>query len=551
MNRIMSRLLASLLLLAMASVAAAAPSAWLDRARIVLGDTVTLNIESETSETPDFAALDKDFLRRGQSSSTQTTIANGSVRTRTLWAVALEPRQAGSLSVPAITIGKEQTEPLPLTVSTGQIGAQAQGQDVFLEVQVDQAAPYVGQPVMYTLRLSYAITLLDGDLEPPSADGVDIRRIGDDASYQRSVAGRRYQTLERRFVLTPEHSGPLQLLGARFRGRTLAGLRDPVFGGARAVSALGEAVTLQVQAQPVQAQQPWLPAISAALAMQAPDDGARAGEPVNIELQLHLQGAGAAQVPELQLPAIDGARVFPDTPQVRERLVDGVLTVDVTRRFAVLPARAGELTIPAVVVPWWNTLTHAAQTAQSDSATLQVAAAANGADNSPPALAGRADSALPATITNDVSAGIAAPPAPVQLRSWQGLSLLLLLLWMATLAWGWRRGKSRSGQARVDRTNTAKSDSMDTLRRAASTGDLATADDALRALAAGREVDALPLDPAQRQALAALRSALWGGGDRQHARALLRDAFAKGLKLSSTRQVLAKDELLPPLYPDR
>src|SRR3546814_7219058 len=69
-------------------------------------------------------------------------------------------------------------------------------------------------------------SLLDGDLDTPQVDGADLRRIGDDVSYQRVIAGRRYQTLERRFVMSPERSGELTLGGPRFRGRTLAGLRD-------------------------------------------------------------------------------------------------------------------------------------------------------------------------------------------------------------------------------------------------------------------------------------------------------------------------------------
>src|SRR3546814_7930682 len=60
-------------------------------------------------------------------------------------------------------------------------------------------------------------SLLDGDLDTPQVDGADLRRIGDDVSYQRVIAGRRYQTLERRFVMSPERSGELTLGGPRFR----------------------------------------------------------------------------------------------------------------------------------------------------------------------------------------------------------------------------------------------------------------------------------------------------------------------------------------------
>src|SRR3546814_16797043 len=73
-------------LLAFAASASAAPRAWLDRTQINEGDTVTLNIESESSDTPDFSVLESDFDLRGQSSQTQTTNSNGSVTTRTLWA---------------------------------------------------------------------------------------------------------------------------------------------------------------------------------------------------------------------------------------------------------------------------------------------------------------------------------------------------------------------------------------------------------------------------------------------------------------------------------
>src|SRR3546814_5022929 len=87
---------------------------------------------------------------------------------------------SGVLQIPAIAVGKESTLPLSLTVSAAAVGVQAQGQDVFLEVQVDTRNPYVGQAVIYTLRLNYAITLLDGDLDTPQVAGADLRRIGED-----------------------------------------------------------------------------------------------------------------------------------------------------------------------------------------------------------------------------------------------------------------------------------------------------------------------------------------------------------------------------------
>lgn len=554
MKRMVSRWFALAALLLPCASVVAAPNAWLDRTRIAQGDTVTLNIESETQEAPDFPALDQDFIARGQSSRTETTIDNGSVRTRTLWAIALEPKRSGELTIPAIRVGAQSTAALSLTVTPGQVGVQAQGQDVFLEVQVDQDAPYVGQPVLYTLRLSYAITLLDGDLDPPAADGIDVRRSGDDVSYQRTVAGRRYQTLERNFVLIPERSGSLQLGAARFRGRTLAGLRDPVFGGARAVSALGEDITLQVKPQPAQAQQPWLPAQAATLTLQVPHEDARVGEPVNVELSLQLQGAAASQVPELQLPEVPGARVFPDVPQVREKWVDGVMHVDITRRFAVVPGQVGELAMPTVRVPWWNTLTDSAQVAQTGHAALHVVAASADAPaggEHAPDVAAAGDATSAATATPAVSAPLPVVALGFGVRVWQWLSLLLLLAWMGTWWWGWRRSRAPQDRVAQLRKSAQRRDPLDTLRSAAQHGDLGAADAALRALSCDPGFDETTLDAAQREAVAALRAALWGTGDRQQAGLLLRRAFAAGLSVRAASLAVAEPSVLPPLYPER
>lgn len=537
----LQRVAGVVLLLVFAVGASAAPRAWLDRTRINEGDTVTLNIESESSDTPDFSVLESDFDIRGQSSQTQTTISNGSVSTRTLWAVALEPHRTGVLQIPAIAVGKESTLPLSLTVGAAAVGVQAQGQDVFLEVQIDTRNPYVGQAVIYTVRLNYAITLLDGDLDTPQVDGADLRRIGDDVSYQRVIAGRRYQTLERRFAMSPEHSGELTIGGPRFRGRTLAGLRDSMFGGARAISAVGESLTLTVRPQPAQAASPWLPATAVSLEMTAPASAAHVGEPVNLELHLHVEGAQAAQVPELALPEVPGLRVFPDVAKVDERVVDGVLQADVRRRFALVASHPGTLQIPAVQVPWWNVASDQGELAKASAVALVVSPAP--ATDAGPTAVTIPDAPAAAPITP-------APPQPASLRGWQLLSATLLLLWLGTALLAWQRGALRLPPRKtVAATRPRDEDGERALRRALANDDLSGIDAALRRIAAGQSLDALLDDPAQREAVALLHAALWGQGDRSVARAALRKAFAGGVKAKAKPAADETPEPLPPLYP--
>src|SRR5690606_13933934 len=117
--------------------------------------------------------------------------------------------------------------------------------------------------VIYTVRLLYAVTLLDGQLDEPRAQGADIRRLGGDATFTREAAGRRYNVIERRYALTPLASGPLRIEPPRFRGRALAGPRgNRMFDPGTPVSAIGDALELAVRPRPAQAGEPWLPAQS-------------------------------------------------------------------------------------------------------------------------------------------------------------------------------------------------------------------------------------------------------------------------------------------------
>src|SRR5690606_29878109 len=92
----------------------AATRAWLDRDRIEVGETTTLNIETDQAgaRMPDFAALVPDFVLSAHSSSRGTDQVNGQSRERVLFAVALKPRREGLVTVPALRVGSESTSPL-------------------------------------------------------------------------------------------------------------------------------------------------------------------------------------------------------------------------------------------------------------------------------------------------------------------------------------------------------------------------------------------------------------------------------------------------------
>lgn len=559
--------LALVLLLLHCAAALAAPRAWLDRERIALGETVTLNIESDErgAAAPDFTQLETDFDIQGSSSSTQTSIVNGRATTKTLYAVALSPRRDGVIGIPPLRVGSANTEPLSLTVAPAAANAPRAGDPVFIETEIETRTPYVRQAVAYTVRLYYAVTLLDGQLDAAAPDGASLQRVGDDVTYQRSLADRRYNVVERRFLLVPERSGKIGLPAPRFRGRALGGGLDSFFGDGRLLAVNGDAQTLAVRAQPAGAPQPWLPATKVVISAEPGPTTAKAsgqggaqttreavvGEPVLLTLTLRAEGATTALLPELQFPAIAGAQVFPEPPDTKEQWRDGRIGTVLTRRFAIVPLRAGEITVPQLKVGWWDTRADRAQTATLAGFKLDVSPAGGTAASAAAGADAGVRDALPSR-----AAGEDAGPA----QPWRVATFLLALLCIALAAWGWRRvpAVSASASARPAQARSAASD-RSALPRALREGDLQAIADTLLASASPPtrhlgELASRLAEPAQREAVIALEHALWSGAaraeDKAAARERLRAVFGGGPRFTDGGST--QDEgPLPPLYPRR
>ncbi|MEG3193412.1 BatD family protein, partial [Lysobacter sp. D1-1-M9] len=379
-----------LLLSGFGAEASAQPRAWLDRDRIALGETVTLNVEttSALSGAPDYTPLRGDFRITGNTSRRQLELSNGRRVERTLHAVALRPLRQGVLTIPALDVGGERTQPLSLVVAPAATRTPARAGDaVFIESEADDADPYVQQAVGWVVRLYSAVPLISGQIDQPAPEGASLQRVGNDAQYTRQIGGRRYNVVERRYQLIPERSGTLTIPGASFEGRGAAGMFDDFFGGrGDALQAQAPPRFLQVRPVPAGAAQPWLPLHDLQLRYQSTPQDLRVGAAATLTIEVTADGATAAQMPELQLPAIDGVQVFAEPVQADESFVNGRPRVKLTRRFSLVPGHAGEVELGGMRLPWWDVRAGSARTAALPPLSWNVAAA-DGAGASAPAPA--------------------------------------------------------------------------------------------------------------------------------------------------------------------
>lgn len=552
--------IAMLLLLALfSSTALAAARAWLEQPQIALGESVTLNVETdEVTAEPDLTPLMADFALEGQSNSRSVRLINGQMTSKTVYAVTLAPKRAGELRIPSLRIGRQQTAPLTLSVSASATTAAAGANGnatVFLETEIDDANPYVQQSVGVTVRLNYVVPLVSGqlDLDPP--EGALLQRVGEITQSTREINGRRYNTAERRYLLVPERSGALTIPGPRFEGRGAGGWMDDLLGGnSREVRTQGAPRTLQVRAQPDGAPQPWLPLRDLRLRYVAAPQSLQVGEAATLSVEVTALGATQAQMTELPTPSIPGAQVFAEPPQYDETFVGGTPQVKLTRRYSVVPSKTGKLAVPGMSMAWWDVRAGAAKTASLPNLDLQVAASAGGV----PAPAVTVPGTSTAAGGDDVfTTGGSQRNIPSQLWPW--LAAGFGLLWLVTLVWALQK---RAPSPRLRATASPSGDSashpsasirtLSDLKRVLDTGDLTEAGEVLCAMASppAKDLDALiaRLDnPGQRDAVEQLRRACWAGGDISAARAAVWQAFRQGPVWKATPKTA--QEPLPPLYP--
>lgn len=449
----------------------------LDRNDVHLGETVTLNLTIDGvmgASTPDLSVLDSDFQVLGTSSNSTLSVVNGQQSAQFVIGIALRPKHVGDIQIPSLTVAGSQTQPLTLHVGPPDTatGANANKQ-VFIDVSTSSNHAYVGQQLLYTVRLFFDVNLNSGSLSDPHADGVDLRKLGNDADYQTVRNGRRYQVIERHYALTPQHAGSVTIPAIEFQGEVAdaGNPNDPgnffgpggLFGNSSPVTADSPQLSIDVQAPPADwGNTNWLPARALTLELQGmpSDDKVTAGQPLNLHMIVKAQGLSGDALPDPSLSAIDGATVYPDKVVTNTHDDGEWLTGDRERSFAIFPQHAGTLTIPEITLTWFDVLTGQKRVASIPSHTLTVLAA-----NGTPAASSSAAQTMPASGATSAAAVSTPLETATSPTPWRWIAMVSIALWLiSTAVFGWLYVRRRSGRVAV--SDTKPVDSVGRLRHA-------------------------------------------------------------------------------------
>jgi hypothetical protein len=543
----------------------ASPVASLDRSKVGVGETVTLNIEiaDQTTESPDLSPLTPDFVVLGTSTNHTLSIVNGRRESRTILGIALRPRREGHLTVPALTIGGQQTQPVSLdVVASTDTNAASADRPIVLEGTADPAKAYVGQQIDYTLRLYFAVNLADGQLGDPSAEGAEVRRIGQDANYQAMRGGRRFNVVERHYAIFPQRPGTLEIQPPTFQGTAV----DPTdansfLGAGEPVNAVAEKLRVEVKGRPASVTDgAWIPARDLKLSLDGlPADGkGRVGQPITLTMRLTATGMPFEALPTLSLPKLDGADVYPDKAVTGGGASGSWITGRRQQGFAVVPTRAGTLHIPATTLHWWNVVTDKPEVATVPAHDIVVEAGSmSGA--APAASPGAKVPVAGAPASAATTRGNAVPSLAGSDIPWRWLFVGVLALWFATIA-AWfavaRRGTLRKAKVPAAGTEAPmreRTAHQRFLKTAAGSDPAAMEHGLLQWARVVRpsvrslgELSSQLREGAQRDTIAALQRARFADGAVPGA--ALREAFANGFDWMPSPSARTGASL-PPLYP--
>ena len=418
-----------------------------DRTTLSIDETINLQIKSnQDSGEPDFSVLSKNFQVLGKSQGQNYSLINGIASRSHTWNITLLPLTTGKVTIPAIKIGKETTQPIHLIIKKQSSSPGIDGNDVYLKINLsDNKSYYVQQQIMVTVQLFHRIGFANASLDDLKIDNAVVEKIGEDANYSKTIGKHRYNIIERRYAVYPQQSGSLIIPALTFTGKAEIRQSFSLFSqaGKRIISRT-KPITIKVLPIPGSyTGKLWLPAEYLSIEAKILEDSSNiiAGEAITRHIIVTATGLLGSQLPSTSIPASKAIKTYPDKEQLHNQLLDGKVIGSRTDTIAIIPLKAGSFTLPEINIDWWNTSTNQQETAHLAAQTLS--AQPNSELNTPIEPVKQKsqvqknkpvdNTSEPITAQDTTARDIIYKDPPLTKNSWFLVSIALIILWLLTL----------------------------------------------------------------------------------------------------------------------
>ena len=424
---------------------------------VAIDDSFHLLYETDGNidDEPDFSPLSQNFDILSSSQSTNMRFVNGNYSLKKSWDLSVIAKQTGTFTIPSIKFGNDISPAIQITVhkntAANNLAPNASSPNnqantsvsIFLENSLDKKETWVQAQLVYTIRLLRNMSVMGGSLtEVPETNDSDaiIHKISED-SYQTTRNGIRYDVFERRYAIFPQKSGTLKIHPMTFEGRINSGQARTFLERFRSSGQIKRLRSKPLEAvvnsaPPSINLQNWLPANQVQLLDEWSNDiqKIKTGEPITRTITIIADGLTGLQLPDLSIEEINNIKQYPDKPVIENRKSTGSkgLTGIKQIKIAMIPAKAGNYTLPEIKLSWWNTVSNKKETATIPAKTITATGSTNSAI--PEQINTQTDTpAIPQTENKLNQSPVIFSTKNASGSFWQWISLFLAAAWLITL----------------------------------------------------------------------------------------------------------------------
>ena len=317
---------------------------------------------AQSQGNPDLTPLQKEFTLIGTEHSLSYSAYNGVATSENQWVVLLIPKKTGTLTIPSIKIGHEYSPEKQVTIlsSSAKIPVENDSIEpleehsaVTLESQVDVEKPLINQQIIYTVKLATNQSLLEAQYQPPHVDNALLIPLGEGRRYQTTTDGQEYNVDEQRYAIFPQKSGPLNIIPPKLSAVIYKTTPERI-------QAEGKDIQLMVKPAPqTDANNPWLPAKQLSITEQydSSETTLKQGSTLVRKITVQAMGVPAELLPAMPFPDSPQYSVYPEKPDTRNVLRHQELVGTTTVAVTYILNQVGDITLPSIKLPWYNTQT--------------------------------------------------------------------------------------------------------------------------------------------------------------------------------------------------
>ncbi len=338
---------------------------------LMMGESAELIFKSNLpiQEVPDLSGLEGNFALAGQRPSEIVEEVNGRYRRSFILSYNLFPRKEGELSTGPIPLGKNI---LP-AVSVNVLPAKHEHIPVHFEAFANKTTVYLNEPVLYTVRIIDQAGVIGGKMTNPIVPNALVKPLNLDRVQQGLLNNLPVQVSERTFAIIPEKPGILEIPSIELYGRIsktaqyfeTPRLYDGTKNDLQDFSLKTNALSVNVLPPLNTHQDQWLPSTNVQISVQ--DDFPEqisVGDSLTRHIRLTADNILGEQLIEPNQPINTGLMVYPSSGQRKTTITEeGYLRGQIDFSVVLVPTESGDLRIPEISVPWFNTTTNQLETA--------------------------------------------------------------------------------------------------------------------------------------------------------------------------------------------